>query len=103
MYELTQFPSATYNVSMPASDELPLNAPAPASAAPPVEQLQFRRAEPIASPAQHCVGCQGPIAESYYHASGRVVCPACAARVQQGQQQPPAHSFPRALLFGGAA
>jgi hypothetical protein len=95
---------------MPAPDEpisLPLNAPAPDSAAPPVERLQFRRAEPIAtsaaSSAQRCVACQGPIAESYYHASGRVVCPACAARIQQGQQQPPAYSFPRALLFGGAA
>jgi len=86
---------------------LGLNAPAPDSAAPPVERLQFRRAEPIAtsgaSAAQRCVACQGPIAESYYHASGRVVCPACAARIQQGQQQPPAYSFPRALLFGGAA
>src|ERR1700689_2139189 len=110
MYELTQFSSATYNCNMPAPDEpipLGLNAPAPDSAAPPVERLQFRRAEPIAtspiSSAQRCVACQGPIAESYYHASGRVVCPACAARIQQGQQQPPAFSLPRALLFGGAA
>jgi hypothetical protein len=117
---------------MPVPDEpisLGLNTPAPDGAAPPVERLQFRRAEPIAtyaassappveglqfgraeptvvspvSSAQRCVACQGPIAESYYHASGRVVCPACAARIQQGQQQPPAYSFPRALLFGGAA
>jgi hypothetical protein len=95
---------------MPAPDEpmsLGLHAPAPHSAAPPVERLQFRRAEPIAtsgvSSAQRCVACQLPIAESYYHASGSVVCPACAARIQQGQQQPPAYSFPRALLFGGAA
>jgi hypothetical protein len=110
MYELTQFPLATYNSNMSAPEEpisLGLKAPAPDSAAPPVERLQFRRAEPIAtstgSSAQRCVGCQGPIAESYYHASGRVVCPACAARIQQGQQQPPAFSFPRALLFGGVA
>src|ERR1700684_2524655 len=113
MYELTQFPSVTYNSNMPAADEpisLGLNTPAPDGAAPPVERLQFRRAEPIAtsaassvSSAQRCVACQGPMAESYYHASGRVVCPVCAARIQQGQQQPPAYSFPRALLFGGAA
>jgi hypothetical protein len=92
---------------MPAPDE-PIspawNAPAPHSAAPPVERLQFRRAEPIvASAAQRCAGCQGPIAESYYQASGRVVCPACAARIQQVQQHAPAFSFPRSLLFGGAA
>jgi hypothetical protein len=95
---------------MPAPDEpisLGLSAAPPGGAAPLVEQLQFRRAEPIAtsavSSAQRCAACQGPIIESYYHASGRVVCPACAARIQQGQQQPPAYSFPRALLFGGAA
>jgi hypothetical protein len=95
---------------MPAPDEpisVALNEPAPDSAATPVKRLQFRRAEhiptPAASAAQRCVGCEAPIAESYYHASGRVVCPACAARIQQGQQQPPTYSFPRALLFGGAA
>jgi hypothetical protein len=110
MSELTQFTSATYNLNMPAPDEpisVGLNAPAPDTAAPPVERLQFRRAEPITtsavSSAQRCVACQGPIAESYYHASGRVVCPSCAARIQQGQQQPPAYSFPRALLYGGVA
>jgi hypothetical protein len=99
-----------YNCNMPAPDEpisAGLNASAPDDAAPPVERLQFRRAEPIASSsessAQRCVACQGPIVESYYHASGRVVCPACAARIQHGQQQPPAYSFPRALLYGGAA
>jgi len=110
MYKLTQFTSATYNYIMPAPDEpisFGVNTPAPDRAAAPAERLQFRRAEPIApssaSSAQRCVACQGPIADSYYHASGRVVCPACAARIQQGQQQPPTYSFPRALLFGGAA
>jgi hypothetical protein len=110
MYKLTQFPSVTYNYKVAALDEpisLPCNDPAPLTAPPPVEGLQFRRAEPIAtsavSSALRCVACQEPITESYYHASGRVVCPACAARIQQGQRQPPAYSFPRALLFGGAA
>jgi hypothetical protein len=110
MYKLTQFRWAIYNDKMPAADgpvSPSLNAPAPLTAASSVEGLQFQYAEPIAasgaSAAQRCVACQGPITESYYHASGRVVCPACAASIQQGHQQPPAYSFPRALLFGGAA
>src|ERR1700689_2117735 len=76
----------------------------PVSDAPPAEALQFRRAEPIgAASTQRCVACQAPIAQTYYHASGKVVCQQCAERIQHGQQAPPVYSFPRALLFGGAA
>jgi hypothetical protein len=83
---------------------LGLNTPTPVSAAPPAEALQFHRAEPISdSSAQRCIACQAPIAQTYFHASGRVICPQCAERIQQGQQAPPAYSFPRALLFGGGA
>jgi hypothetical protein len=73
-------------------------------ATPPAEALQFRRAEPVGnSSARRCIACQMPIAQTYYHASGRVVCSQCAERIQQGQQAPPAYSFPRALLFGAGA
>jgi hypothetical protein len=81
---------------MPTPDE-PL-------AAPPAEALQFHRAEPTgASSGRRCIACQAPIVQTYYHASGQVVCPQCAERIQQGQQAPPAYSFPRALLFGAGA
>lgn len=88
---------------MPTPDEPVREAPA---VLPPVpaEALQFHRAEPIGdSGARRCIACQAPIAQTYYHSSGRVVCPQCAERIQQGQQAPPAYSFPRALLFGAAA
>jgi hypothetical protein len=85
---------------MPAQDE-PITNP---DTAPPPETLQFRRAEPIGdSSAQRCIACKAPITATYFQASGRVVCPNCAAGIQQWQQQTPAFSFPRALLYGAAA
>jgi len=77
---------------------------------PPVEDLQFRRAQPIgpvaepALAAKACVVCKQPIGDDYYHAQGQVVCPLCAGRIQSGQQAAPSLSLVRAALYGvGAA
>lgn len=70
----------------------------------PVEQLQFRQAEIAgATPSRRCVACKSPIAGAWFQAAGRDVCPNCAARIQSGQQAPPAHSLLKAALYGGGA
>jgi hypothetical protein len=79
------------------------------SPGPAPQDLQFERAEPLteasAGPdARRCVVCKLPIADSYFHAQGQVVCPNCAGRIQSGQQAPPAIALGRAALYGlGAA
>jgi hypothetical protein len=75
----------------------------------PVENLQFRRAQPLpgaheqSQTAQNCVVCKQAIGEDYYQANGKVVCPVCAGRVQSGLQAPPSLSLLRAFVYGGAA
>jgi hypothetical protein len=75
--------------------------------APAPQDLQFEHAEPLTPEdpnAQRCVVCKQPIGASYFHASGQIVCPMCAERVQSGQQKPPAIALGRAFLYGlGAA
>jgi len=78
----------------------------PQSPAP--QDLQFQHAEPLpestADPnAPRCVVCHNPIGATYFHAQGQVVCPTCAARIQSGQQAPPAISLGRAALYGAGA
>jgi hypothetical protein len=71
--------------------------------------LQFEHAEPLPSattPAlsgKSCVACKQPIANTYYHAQGQVVCPSCAGRIESGQQAAPALSLARAALYGAGA
>ena len=68
--------------------------------------LQFEHAEPLpgetapAPSGRSCVACKQPIAHTYYHAQGQVVCPSCAERIQSGQQAAPALSLARAALYG---
>jgi len=72
----------------------------------PVEQLQFRQAEPIGAqgPSRRCAVCKLPIPGSYFKAAGVDLCPGCAERIRLGQQAPPAHSLLKAALYGvGAA
>jgi hypothetical protein len=81
----------------------------PAEQLPAVEDLQFRRAEPIdsvtesAPAAKACVVCKQAIADDYYQANGQVVCPLCARRIQSGQQAAPSTSLLRAALYGAGA
>jgi hypothetical protein len=77
--------------------------------APAPHELQFQHAEVLppegasGPSSQICVACKQPIGDTYYHAQGRVVCPACASRIQAGQQAPPPLSLARALLYGAGA
>jgi|SRR5271165_4131911 len=77
---------------------------------PAAETLQFRRAEPVAevppagAESQRCVVCGKPITSTYFHAQGKVVCPACAAAIESAQKAPPVHFLLRGFLYGlGAA
>jgi hypothetical protein len=74
-------------------------------ALPAATDLQFEKAEFIAdSPgSQPCVACKRGFSGPYYHAQGHVVCPACAERIQSGQQAPPALSLAKAALYGCGA
>jgi hypothetical protein len=73
------------------------------------QELQFQRAEALPSAdapsisGKNCVACKRPIANTYYHAQGQVVCPACAGRIQSGQQPPPPLALARAALYGAGA
>jgi len=71
----------------------------------PIEQLQFRQAEPIGAqgPSRRCAVCKLPIPGSYFKAAGVDLCPGCAERIRLGQQAPPAHSLLKAALYGGGA
>lgn len=69
------------------------------------DSLQFHRAE-YERPAQDiksCAACKSPIAETYYHVNGHVVCPLCAARIQQSPQAAPSPWLARGLIYGGGA
>jgi hypothetical protein len=72
---------------------------------PATTDLQFEKAEFTADSAgsQQCVACKRSFSGAYYHAQGHVVCPACAERIQSGQQAPPALSLARAALYGCGA
>jgi hypothetical protein len=70
----------------------------------PVEQLQFRHAEPAGEAApKRCSACNSPIWSTYFQVVGRDICPTCAERIRLGQQAPPAHSLLKAALYGGGA
>ena len=77
--------------------------------APAPHELQFQHAEVLppegasGPSSQICVACKQPIGDTYYHAQGRVVCPACAQRIQTFQQAPPRRSLARAVLYGAVA
>jgi hypothetical protein len=70
----------------------------------PVEQLQFRQAEPAGEQApRRCAACNSPVWSPYFQVVGRDICPGCADRIRVGQQVPPAHSLLKAALYGGGA
>jgi hypothetical protein len=71
---------------------------------PSVDALQFRRAQPIASPAsQTCASCKQLIAGQYYQVQNHVICPPCAAKIRAGQQSQQPVSLLRPILYGAGA
>jgi hypothetical protein len=82
----------------------PQPTPDPA-ALPATADLQFDKAEFTGDSAgsQPCVACKRSFSGPYFHAQGHVVCPACAERIQSGQQAPPAISLAKAALYGCGA
>ena len=71
------------------------------------ENLQFRKAEhqqpTEESSGPSCVICAKRILDTYFHAQGQVVCPTCAAKVQAGQNAPPAHTLLKSFVYGSGA
>lgn len=91
--------NAVGNTPAKSGDELPA-----------AETLQFRRAEPVAetppsgAESQRCFACSKPIASTYFHTQGNVVCPSCAAAIESAQKAPPVHFLLKSFLYGlGAA
>jgi hypothetical protein len=88
---------------MPGLDPHPDASPLPS-----VDELQFRRAQPIDSaepPAgKSCAACKQLVAGEHYQVRNQVICASCAAKIRAGQQsQKPVPLF-RAVIYGvGAA
>jgi hypothetical protein len=88
---------------MPGLDPHPDASPLPS-----VDELQFRRAQPIDSaepPAgKSCAACKQLVAGEHYQVQNQVICASCAAKIRAGQQsQKPVPLF-RAVIYGvGAA
>lgn len=75
---------------------------------PNVDDLQFRRAQPIVAPessgARSCAACKQLIPDEYYQVQNHVICPPCAAKIQVGRQTKRQIPWHRAILYGvGAA
>lgn len=74
---------------------------------PDVAALQFRRAQPIDTPAtpeaQACVACKQLIGNEYYHVQSHVICPQCAAKIQAGARSKKPIPWVRLVIFGGGA
>jgi hypothetical protein len=88
---------------MPGLDPHPDASPLPS-----VDELQFRRAQPIDSAeppaAKTCAACKQLVAGEHYQVRNQVICASCAAKIRAGQQsQKPVPLF-RAVIYGvGAA
>lgn len=74
---------------------------------PSVDELQFRRAQPIdgdASAAKTCEACKQAIPGEYYQVQNRVICRHCAARIREGQAAAKPVPMLRPAIYGlGAA
>ena len=75
---------------------------------PGVDELQFRRAQPIVNteaPADRtCAACKQLISGEHYQVQNHVICGSCAAKIRAGQQSPKTVPLLRPILYGiGAA
>jgi hypothetical protein len=83
--------------------EQPVN---PTEVLPPVESLQFRRAEHAPDPAvgPACAACKQPTGRQYFQANGVTLCERCSAALRSTQQNVPPKTLLKAFLYGlGAA
>ena len=103
---------------MPGSDQRPDSpislglsqppVPPPDQPLPSVNELQFRRAQPIpseANPAEKaCESCKQPIPNEFYQVQNHVICRKCADKIREGQQAAKPISLVRPAIYGvGAA
>ena len=95
---------------MPESEQpstLGLNTPAPkpVEVLPPVESLQFRRAEhaPAPSLGPQCAACKQPTGSQFFQANGITLCERCMEAMKATQRNPPAGTLLKALLYGSGA
>jgi hypothetical protein len=75
---------------------------------PSVDELQFRRAQPILNPEPNspkaCAACKELISGEYFQVQHHVICPACAAKIEAGRQSAKPVPMLRPVLYGvGAA
>ncbi len=74
---------------------------------PDVADLQFRRAQPVDSPAavepRACAACKQLIGNEYYQVQNHVICPPCAGKIQAGAQSKKTIPWVRLVIFGGGA
>jgi len=77
----------------------------PVDMLPPVESLQFRRAEHLPDPSAgpQCAACKKAAGPEYYQANGTPVCPRCASAIRQIGQPLPTRILLKALLCGSGA
>ena len=85
---------------MPDSEPLP-------SALPNVDDLQFRRAQPVedAEPqaGKTCAACKQPIEGQHYQVQNHPICPSCAAKILAGKQSKKPIPWVRLAIYGTGA
>src|ERR1700676_5519044 len=75
---------------------------------PSVDDLQFRRAQPIdtteAQAGKSCAACKQLIDGQFYQVQNHVICPSCAAKIVAGKQAKKPIPWVRLAIYGvGAA
>jgi hypothetical protein len=74
---------------------------------PSVDELQFRRAQPVAGPepeaGKSCAACKLPIDGQHYQVQNHVICPSCAAKILAGKQAKKPIPWVRLVIYGAGA
>lgn len=74
---------------------------------PSVDELQFRRAQPIegadADAGKSCAACKQPIDGQHYQVQNHVICPSCAAKILAGKQAKKPIPWVRLVIYGAGA
>jgi hypothetical protein len=74
---------------------------------PSVDDLQFRRAQPIdttdAQAGKSCAACKQLIDGQFYQVQNHVICPSCAARIEAGKLAKKPIPWVRLVIYGGGA